>query len=52
MMRVSISIGADVDITVSVKDAYSPDVLEDLVTRAVIGASASYKLTLDVEATP
>lgn len=49
MMRVSISIGPDVDVTVQVKDAYSPDVLEDLVTRCTIGAHASYKLTLDAE---
>lgn len=43
-MRVSISIGPDCDVTVEVKDAYSPDVLEDLITRTVVGAAAAYRM--------
>lgn len=42
-MRVSISLGPDVDVTVTVKDPYSPDVLEDLITRTTIGAVSSFK---------
>lgn len=43
MMRVAIDLGDDCSIVVKIDDPYSPDVLEDLISRTVIGAVTAYR---------